>query len=81
MQETDYFEDFGETHVEEEDVEKITSKKTKGNKNKNQGKDKLMGELEHLALGEENEVRSVTHSPSLSHYLLRYSCCRFIFFF
>lgn len=61
MQASDYFEDFGENHEEEEDKEdeneKIKSKKSKGNKNKSQGKDKLMGELEHLALGDENEVR------------------------
>jgi hypothetical protein len=53
MQESDYFEDFGENHGGEE-VEEKSSKK--GKKNKVQKQDKLMSELEELALGDENEV-------------------------
>ena len=64
MEASDYFEDFGETHdVEEEDEEEeVAIKPTgKGKKNKQQQqltKDKLNGELEQLALGEEDQVRT-----------------------
>ena len=62
MEASDYFEDFGESHdVEEEDEEKeVAIKPTgKGKKNKQQlTKDKLNGELEQLALGEEDQVRT-----------------------
>jgi hypothetical protein len=57
MQESDYFEDFGEGNEDAEDneTEKPTAGK-KGKKGKAKGKDKLMGELEFLALGEEDKV-------------------------
>ena len=63
MEASDYFEDFGETHdVEEEDEEEEVAIKPigKGKKNKQQQltKDKLNGELEQLALGEEDQVRN-----------------------
>jgi hypothetical protein len=57
MQESDYFEDFGEGNEDAEDTE--TEKPTavrKGKKGKAKGKDKLMGELEFLALGEDDKV-------------------------
>ena len=61
MQESDYFEDFGETQEiiddDDEEIKKI-GKKSKKNKS-NQGNDTLMGELETLALGEENDVSNV----------------------
>ena len=62
MQASDYFEDFGEKHEidEEEEGESLKVKQTgKGKKSRQQqGKDKLNGELEHLALGEEDQVRT-----------------------
>ena len=62
MQASDYFEDFGEKHEidEEEEGESLKTKQTgKGKKSRQQQvKDKLNGELEHLALGEEDQVRT-----------------------
>lgn len=57
MQESDYFEDFGEGNEDAEDneSERPTAGK-KGKKGKSKGKDKLMGELEFLALGEDDKV-------------------------
>ena len=57
MQESDYFEDFGEGGSDNEDsfqTEKPTN--SKKNKGKTAVKDKLIGELEHLALGNEKKV-------------------------
>ena len=57
MQESDYFEDFGEGGSDNDDsspTEKPTS--SKKNKGKTASKDKLMGELEYLALGDEKKV-------------------------
>lgn len=61
MQESDYFEDFGEGNEDNEDneSEKPTTGK-KGKKVKSKGKDKLMGELEFLALGEDDKVANST---------------------
>jgi hypothetical protein len=57
MQESDYFEDFGEGGSDNEDSFQ-TEKPTNGKKNKGKAavKDKLMGELEYLALGDEKKV-------------------------
>jgi hypothetical protein len=57
MQESDYFEDFGEGGSDNEDSFQ-TEKPTNGRKNKGKAavKDKLMGELEYLALGDEIKV-------------------------
>ena len=57
MQESDYFEDFGEGGSDNDDsspTEKPTS--SKKNKGKTASKDKLMGELEYLALGDDKKV-------------------------
>lgn len=72
MQESDYFEDFGEGNnredYEEEEVKTI-GKKAKGSKSKN-GKDKLMGELEQLALGVDGEVQNVIVLYNLWYFII-----------
>jgi hypothetical protein len=56
MKESDYFEDFGEGNDDEEEEEEEVKPEGKKGKVLAKGKDKLMGELEQLALGDE-EVR------------------------
>lgn len=57
MQESDYYEDFGEGK-EEGDNHAESEQPTGGKKKKSKasGKDKLMDELEYLALGDDNKV-------------------------
>ena len=81
MQESDYFEDFGETQEimdEDEDIKNM-SKKGKKNKSK-QGSDKLMGELETLALGEENDVSNVL-VRSFKMNCIIHLFCLFIYYY
>ena len=66
MQESDYFEDFGENHdnVDDDDAaddDDADAVRSSGNRNqqKRGGKDRLMGELEQLALGEDDGSGSI----------------------
>ena len=62
MQESDYFEDFGEGDNDNDNTvstEKPTN--SKKNKGKSATKDKLMGELEYLALGDDKKVFLLTY--------------------
>ena len=59
MQESDYYEDFGEGKEEADnhaESEQPTGGGGKKKKSKASGKDKLMDELEYLALGDDNKV-------------------------
>ena len=80
MEASDYFEDFGEGDgVEEEEEEEVTIKPTgKGKKIKQKQltKDKLNGELEQLALGEEDKVRTTLEERLVR---VRYASVFFLF--
>ena len=64
MQDSDYFEDFGEGYDEgdSDEHDEVRNKRGKGKKSQLSAvsssgpKDKLMGELEQLALGDDSEV-------------------------
>ena len=57
MQESDYFEDFGEGGGDNDDSSPTENPaNSKKNKWKSAKKDKLMGELEYLALGDDKKV-------------------------